>query len=234
VTGPGGSERGHTTLGWEQYSAKWEALHFGAELRRSGPVVRLWLRLAYAVAALLVAVRVGPGTVTAAGVVLSAGVPIAAVLGGWWLVAAAALVVLAAIADSADGAVAVITGATSRRGSFYDAVADRLTEALWLLGLWLVGASGLLVVGCGALAWLHEYARARAIVAGMAGVGTITVAERPTRVIAVVAAFLVSGLVWPVDPQLAPGASTIVLAVWFVLGLLGAARLDRAIRTALR
>ena len=53
---------------------------------------------------------------------------------------------LAAVADSVDGAVAVVTGRTTRLGYVYDSVADRLGEVAWLLAFWLVGAPGGLVV----------------------------------------------------------------------------------------
>ena len=146
---------------------------------------------------------------------------------------AAALVLLSALADTADGAVAVITSRTTRLGSFYDSLADRVGEAR---GCWRCGCSarpGSLVVVCGALAWLHEYARARATVVGMAGIGVITVAERPTRVALVIVALTLGGFSWIINPHLTPGTITVVVAVWVVLALLGAARLSSAIHAGL-
>ena len=175
-----------------------------------------------------------PGAVTLLGLLLSIAVPVAAVYRGGWLFAAAALVLVAALADSADGAVAVMTDRTSRLGAFDDSVADRLSEAAWLLALWLVGGQGLLVAGCGALAWLHEYIRARSIVSGMTGIGLITTGERPTRVIVTFASLAVGGVAWIIDPDLTPGAVTVVLAMWGVLGLIGTTRLLAAIRATLR
>ena len=64
--------------------------------------------------------------------------------------AGAALVIVSAFADSADSGVAVLCGASTGRGSFYDSVADRCSEIAWLVALWLLGAPGLLVVACGA------------------------------------------------------------------------------------
>jgi len=221
-------------LSWDEYSARWATLHLGMDPRRSSTLARTWLRFGYLVGRLLAAIGVRPGAVTMAGVVVSAAVPVVALFRGAWLFAAAGLVFVAALADSADGAVAVITDRTSRLGSFYDSVADRLSEAAWLLSMWLLGAPGWLVTVCGALAWLHEYARARAAVAGMTGIGAITVAERPTRVILVITALGLGGLAWFINPHLAPGAVTVVVSVWVVVGLLGAARLTGAIRTALR
>ncbi len=221
-------------LGWDGYSAGWSSLHLGVDPRRSTPFVQAWLRLAYVTGRGLAALRVPPGSVTVAGAVIAVAVPVVVVFRGWWLVAAAGLVLLSALADSADGAVAVITGQTSRLGSFDDSIADRLAEAAWLLALWLVGGHGLVVAACGAVTWLHEYVRSRSAAAGSGGVGVVTVAERPTRVIAVVAALGLGAVAWAVNPELTPGAVTIVLAIWLLLGLLGLVRLTGAVRTALR
>jgi len=168
------------------------------------------------------------------GLVLSAAVPVVVLLGDWWLFVAAALVLASAVADSADGAVAVLTSRTTRLGAFTDAVADRLSEAAWLLALWLAGVPGILVAVCLALCYLHEYARARAAAAGMVGVGVVSVAERPVRVILTVVALVLGGAASPVSARLAAGVMTIVVAVWVLLGLLGGARLLTAIRAGLR
>jgi phosphatidylglycerophosphate synthase len=150
------------------------------------------------------------------------------------LLLAAALVIAAALADSADSGVAVLSGRTSGLGSFYDALADRCGEVAWLVALWLVGGPGALVAACGALTLLHEYARSRATLAGMPGVGASTVAERSTRVLAVVAALVLGAVAGVVSDRLAAGVVTVALAVWLVLALLGASRLFGAIRAMLR
>jgi CDP-diacylglycerol--glycerol-3-phosphate 3-phosphatidyltransferase len=172
--------------------------------------------------------------VTFAGLVCSLAVPLVVLPRGLWLLAGAVLVVLSALADSADGGVAIITGRTSQFGSFVDAMADRVSEAAWLVALYLLGAPGFLVVACGALAWLHEYARARGALSGMPGLGAVTVAERPVRVIIVAVALALGGVLWNVSTRLAPGIITIAVAVWLGLGVLGAARLWGAIRESLR
>jgi CDP-diacylglycerol--glycerol-3-phosphate 3-phosphatidyltransferase len=174
------------------------------------------------------------GTVTALGLLLSIAVPFVVLPRGLWLFAGAGLVFLAGLADSSDGAVAILSTGSSRLGTFYDSMADRLSEAAWLMALWLLGAPGVLVAFCGAQAWLHEYARARAALSGMPGVGVITAAERPTRVLLVIAALVAGGAVWPINDRLTPGVITIALSIWAVLGLLGAAKLAGAIRSSLR
>jgi CDP-diacylglycerol--glycerol-3-phosphate 3-phosphatidyltransferase len=222
------------TLTWDGYAAGWAALHLGVDPRRSSVWVRCWLRMSYVVGRGLARIRVRPGAVTAVGLLLAAAVPVAAVFRGWYLFAAAGLTLLSAVADSADGAVAVISSRTTRIGAFDDSLADRFSEAAWLLGLWLVGAHGLLVAGCGALSWLHEYVRARATACGLTRITVVTTAERPTRVIAVVAAFVLGGLTFAVSPGLTPGVVTVVLALWALLGALGLIRLIRVVRAALR
>lgn len=197
-------------------------------------MVRSWLRGSYLTARVLVRSGLAAGTVTALGLIASLAVPFVVLPRGAWLFAGAGLVFLAGLADSSDGAVAILSTGTSRLGTFYDSMADRLSEAAWLIALWLLGAPGILVVFCGGQAWLHEYARARAALSGMPGIGAVTVAERPTRVLLVIAALAVGGAVWPISHRLTPGVITIALSVWAVLGLLGAARLGGAIRSSLR
>jgi CDP-diacylglycerol--glycerol-3-phosphate 3-phosphatidyltransferase len=97
-----------------------------------------------------------------------------------------------------------------------------------------MGAPGWLVVVCGGLTWLHEYVRARAAVAGMTGVGVVTIAERPARVILTAAALALGGVAWLINPYLTPGTVTVVVAVWIVVGLLGLTRLVAVVRAALR
>ena len=96
---------------------------------------------------------------------------------------AAVLVVLSGLADSLDGAVAVMTGRSSRWGALLDSVVDRISDGLYLLAFWLVGAPVWLCVAAGCAVFLLEYARARAGAVGLEDVGVITVGERPTRII---------------------------------------------------
>lgn len=207
---------------WDEYATGWRELHGGYDPRIGPPFVRWWLLFAYTVGRVVARRGITPTTVTVAGVVLSAGVP---ALARPVPVLAAAVVLLSAVADGLDGAVAVLADRVSRLGGVYDALADRVSEACWLLALWLVGAPGWLVVAAGGLAWLHEYLRARAAAAGMAEVGVVTVAERPTRVI-----LAVLGLV----AALAGGAAvTVVAGVWVALGLAGFGQLLRAVRRSL-
>jgi phosphatidylglycerophosphate synthase len=221
-------------LTWTEYAERWAALHGGVDPRGLSRLARSWLRIAYAVGRALAPTGMCPGAVTLVGLTLSLAVVVVAPMRGIWLFAAAGLVLLAALADTVDGSVAVIGSRATRLGAFYDAVADRLGEAAWLLALWLLGVPGWLVVVCGGLTWLHEYMRARATVAGMAEVGVGAVGERPTRVVLTAAALALGGAAWLINPYLTPGTVTVVVAVWIVAGLLGVARLATFVRTALR
>jgi CDP-diacylglycerol--glycerol-3-phosphate 3-phosphatidyltransferase len=220
-------------LSWDEYSARWSSLHGGVDPRKSSAYIGGWLRIAYGTGRVLAGTGISPAGVTALGLVFGLAVPFVVLPGGVWLFAAAALVFLSALADSADGAVAIISGHTSRIGAFYDAMADRVTEAAWLVALWLLGVPGVLVAFCAGLVYLHEYARARAALSGMPGVGVVTVAERPTRVLMVIVALVLGGALWPINERLTPGLITVVVGVWAGLGLLGLTRLLGAIRLSL-
>jgi CDP-diacylglycerol--glycerol-3-phosphate 3-phosphatidyltransferase len=210
---------------WDEYTAAWSRLHGGYDLSRASSLVRGWLLVAYRTGSWLGGKRVGPSTVTTAGLVVSLAVPAAVLLGPGGLLLAALLVLVAAFADALDGAVAVVTGRASRRGYVYDSVADRVSEAAWLVAFWLAGVPGWLVVAAGAVSWLQEYARARAAAAGMNEIGVVTVSERPTRVLTSLFGLL-SGFFVGWGPAVAIGA-------WLALGIVGAGQIGRTIRSEL-
>jgi phosphatidylglycerophosphate synthase len=221
-------------VGWDDYATRWAGLHGGFDPRTASPLVRGWLRLAYRVARLLSAVRLGPDPVTAGGVLLACLVPVIVPFGHGWPVAAGVIVVAGALADTVDGALALVSGRGSALGQVYDSAADRLTEAAWLAGLWLLGTPGWLVAACGAVSWLHEYVRARATVAGMREVGTVTVAERPTRVLLAAFGLAAAGFTGWLVPEAAAGSATAASAIWLLLGVVGLLQLTAAVRRALR
>ena len=212
---------------WEQYAVAWSALHGGFDPRAASPVVRGWVRLAYRGGSLLARLGAGPTAVTAAGLLLCAGVPFVPLLAG------AVLVLLASFADALDGAVAVVAGRTSRLGFVYDSVADRLGELAWLAAFWVAGAPGWLVVAGLAVSWLHEYVRARAAAGGMTGLGVVTVGERPTRVSVAISGLLIGGVAGLVHPGWDETVVVVAVIVWVALGLIGLAQLLTAVRRAL-
>ncbi|MGC5018138.1 CDP-alcohol phosphatidyltransferase family protein [Micromonospora sp. DT47] len=222
-----------TQLKWDDYATAWARLHGGFDPRAAAPVVRAWLRSAYHVGYVLGRLRVAPTAVTVAGVLLCFCVPLFAVRSETGPIVGALFVLLASVADSVDGAVAVTTNRTTRLGYVYDSVADRLGEIAWLVAFWLVGAPGALVVAGGALSWLHEFVRARAVAAGMREIGAVTVGERPTRVCVALVGLLLAGLTGLIDPDLAAGTVTMATAVWVLLAGFGLGQLLSTVRRAL-
>ncbi|MBB5115283.1 CDP-alcohol phosphatidyltransferase family protein [Micromonospora chalcea] len=222
-----------TQLNWDQYATAWARLHGGFDPRTAAPVVRAWLRFAYHVGYVLGRLRVGPTPVTVFGVLLCFCVPLFVERPGDGPFLGALFVLLAAVADSVDGAVAVATGRTTRLGYVYDSVADRLGEVAWLIAFWLLGAPGALVAAAGGLSWLHEYVRARAVSAGMREIGAVTVGERPTRVSVALVGLLVAGLTGLIDADLTAGTITMATTVWVLLAGFGLGQLLSAVRRAL-
>jgi CDP-diacylglycerol--glycerol-3-phosphate 3-phosphatidyltransferase len=225
---------GRRRLSWDEYASTWAGLHGGFDPRRASPSVSGWLRMAYRVGGLLGRLRVAPGAVTLAGLLLAFGVPVLAGRDRTGPLLAAVLVLLGAVADSVDGAVAVVTGRNSRLGYIYDSLADRIAEACWLTGFWLVGAPGPLVAALGGVTWLHEQLRIRAISAGMTQISAVTIGERPTRVLVALIGLLLAGMSGLIEPDLAAGTMTVVAAVWGLLAFFGLGQMFSAVRAALR
>lgn len=216
-------------LSREVYFDRWAGLHGGYDPRGSW-WARTWLAGTYAVARPLAVAGVPPDLLTFAGLAVSAGGVAACLPGGAWPVLAGAIVVLSGLADSLDGAVAVLSDRTTRWGHVLDSVVDRASDLLYVVALAVVGAPGWLCAVGGALALLQEYARARAGVAGMSEVGVITLWERPTR-IAVTALFLVGAGLY-VDAAAAWASAG--AAAWATLGAVGLGQLLVVVRRRLR
>jgi CDP-diacylglycerol--glycerol-3-phosphate 3-phosphatidyltransferase len=213
-------------LDWPGYCSRWSATHGGYDPREAPALVRGWLRLGHALGAALIRAGVrSPNAVTSIGLLSSACVPPVALLpaGPFW---AALLVLFSAFADTIDGVLAVIAGRATRLGQVYDSAADRLAEAAWLVAFALLGAPLWLAVTAGGVMWLHEYVRARASVAGMTDIGTVTIAERPTRILLSIFGLLAT----LVDHRAAP----VTLAIALLLALIGFGQLLRAVHRALR
>jgi CDP-diacylglycerol--glycerol-3-phosphate 3-phosphatidyltransferase len=202
------------------YLERWAPLHGGYEPAAASLAGR-WLSLAYVLARPLAARGVSPHALTAWGVLVSAAVAVVAAPGGRWPLAAVAIVVLAGLLDNLDGAVAILSGRTTRWGFVLDSLADRLSDAAYLLPLWFLGAPGPLCVAGGSLMVLQEYARARAGNAGMREVGVVTVWERPTRVVLTAFLLLACGLL----PAHADLLATLGATAWVVLGAVGLSQL---------
>lgn len=214
-------------LSRESYLQQWSQLHGGYD-PRSNALVRWWLFMTYEVARLPVRARLSPDLLTAFAVLVSFAAGALAWLGGHWLLLAAVFVVVSGLLDNLDGAVAVLTGRSTRWGYVLDSTADRVSDLAYLAALWLAGAPAGVCVAGGALMFLLEFVRARAGAAGMSEVGVITVWERPTRVI-VTAAFLFCAGVFADDVWASLGA-----AAWVGLGVVGLGQLLVVVRRTLR
>jgi CDP-diacylglycerol--glycerol-3-phosphate 3-phosphatidyltransferase len=215
-------------LGVEGYLARWQDLH-GTDPRASR-LVHAWLRGSYVAARPLARWGVTPNALTAVGVLLAVGVVPLAAAGGHWPLLAVPVVVGSGLVDSLDGAVAVLSGRASRWGALADALADRVSDCAYLVALWLLGAPGWLVVAAGALTFLHEYARARAGGLGLADAATITVAERPTRVVGATMFLLAAGAY----PSASVTWTSVGAAFGVVVGVVGLLQLLPTLRRRLR
>jgi phosphatidylglycerophosphate synthase len=213
-------------LSRDDYLQQWSELHGGYD-PRSNTLVRWWLSVTYAVARLPARARVPPDLLTALGVLVSIGAAALAGLDGRWPILAAAVVAVSGLLDNLDGAVAVLTGRSTRWGYVLDSAADRVSDLAYVTALWLAGAPAQLCVVGGALMFLQEFVRARAGAAGMSEVGVVTVWERPTRVIVTASFLFCTGLfldrLWPL----------LGAAVWVGLGVVGLGQLVIVVRRRL-
>ncbi|MGR7028008.1 CDP-alcohol phosphatidyltransferase family protein [Geodermatophilus sp. URMC 62] len=224
-------------LSREEYLAEWSRWHGGTDPADSR-LVHGWLSLAYALARSVAWLPPLAATLLGLLVALAAIGPAAA--RGAWLVAAGLLVGLSGLLDSLDGALALAGGRASRRGYVLDSAVDRLTEAAYALALWVAGAPGWLAALFGALCWLPDYLRARAGQAGVAETGSISVWERPTRVVMTALTLGGAGIVAATGlgelagvPDAPAGVVTAGAAVGAVLGGVGTAQLGFSLRRAL-
>ncbi|WP_299058254.1 CDP-alcohol phosphatidyltransferase family protein [uncultured Nocardioides sp.] len=219
----------------------WSRRHGGVDPTTSAWVSG-WVRLSHGIARPLAARGVSPDVVSAAGVLLTALVPLVCLLGDGWVMLGVPLVVASGLADGVDGALAALLGRSSAWGKLVDAVADRLGDLLLVLALLALGAPGWVCAAYAVGLLLHELLRAVAQAAGMVGPGAVTVGERPTRVVVGGMGVLLAGVEWAaralgvsVLPDLDAAALAGVVAVTgVVLTLVGLAQLAPAVRRALQ
>jgi phosphatidylglycerophosphate synthase len=184
-----------TPSGFEAYAAGWREVHLLGEGEQPGGRVTGWyLRVPYAVGGPLARVGVDPDLVTLAALWVALVAGWTATLGPGWTAVAGALTLVAGIADSVDGAVAVLQGRTSAFGFVWDSTADRLADLALIAGPVVLVATqaapgwGAAAVAAGTAAagllLLLEYVRARAQAGQVAAAWSLaTPGERPTRVI---------------------------------------------------
>jgi phosphatidylglycerophosphate synthase len=159
--------------------------------------------------------RVPPTAITMAGAVLAVD---AALFADRLPLATVGLILASALCDGLDGAVAVVSGRATRVGAAADALADRIADCAFAVAVWRCGAPWWLAGAAGALSLVHELSRT--LLGGRLRT-TITVAERPTRVICAAlaaASAAVSDASWP---------PTVCAGVWVGAALIGLGQLAR-------
>lgn len=134
---------------------------------------------------------VGLGMAVCASIAIGAGALRAGVL----------LLAACALPDALDGAVAKASGTASPRGSFFDSVADRVTDALLLGGVaWYLSGDGgriaLLPMALLGASMLISYERAKAESLGFSARGGIM--ERAERTVALGLGLLFDSLLVPI------------------------------------
>jgi CDP-diacylglycerol--glycerol-3-phosphate 3-phosphatidyltransferase len=161
----------------EEFFATWSKLHLDADIKG---IVKGWLSISYVIARGLSALRITPNVLTLLGVLTAT-----AALFYPYSVVALVFLVLSLICDGVDGSVAIVSGKVSKFGATLDAIADRITEALWFIALYQWGIAPEICLGLFALALTQEYARARMASLGFHEIGVVTIAERPVRASAI-------------------------------------------------
>jgi len=169
----------------EEFFARWSQLHLGAEIKG---IVKGWLSISYVIARGLNTLRITPNVLTLLGVLTAT-----AALFYPYSVVALVFLVLSLICDGVDGSVAIVSSKVSKFGATLDAIADRITEALWFFTLYQWGIAPEICLALFALALTQEYARARMASLGFHEIGVVTIAERPVRASAI-AIFMVLDL----------------------------------------
>jgi phosphatidylglycerophosphate synthase len=219
----------------------------GEGVQPGGRLAAAYLRLPHALGAPLARAGVDPDLATLAALWVALVAGWTATLGPGWAAAAGALTLLAGLADSVDGAVAVMQGRTSAFGFVWDSTADRLADLALIAGPVVLVATEAdppwpavaLAAGTAAagLALLLEYVRARAQAGQVAAAWSlVTPGERPTRVIVLGLAGLAVGAAQLGGGSLAGAALDagypLALAVLAVLEAAGSVQLLLAARHA--
>jgi phosphatidylglycerophosphate synthase len=230
------------------YQAGWREAHLLAEgAQPGGRLAAAYLRVPYVVGAPLARAGVDPNLITLLALWVALGAGWVATLGPGWAAGAGALTLLAGVADSVDGVVAVLQGRASAFGFVWDSTADRLADLAVIAGpVALVAteadppwagaavASGAAAAG---LLLLLEYTRARAQAGQVAAAWSLaTPGERPTRVILLGLAGLGVGAAQLAGDGLAGAALDLgyplALGVLAVLEAVGCVQLLLAVRHA--
>jgi phosphatidylglycerophosphate synthase len=161
------------------FRKRWSELHGGVEIQG---VIKGWLTISFAIARVLNFFRITPNIVTTVGLLASVLIYFTS-----YTSQLIALVIFSLICDGVDGSLAIYGDRTSKFGELYDSIADRLSEAFWLMGATFVGVPVRWAIAIWVLGATQEYARARLASLGYTEIGVVTPTERPVRAIFVIA-----------------------------------------------
>lgn len=211
------------------YYEQWSALHGGYDPRAASFWVRFWLTLVYRIARPLARRGVQPDVITLSSLWFAFAVFVPAAEGGYWPILAGWVLVASGLFDTLDGCVAVLEKRTTKWGYVLDSLVDRLNDVVYLAAVVSVGAPLELAIAVGVGFFLLEYVRARAGNAGGDEVGTVTVGERPMRVIFLSASIHFGGVF--VDD--APTVATVGMSVMAAFTVVALVQLVSAVRRQL-
>jgi CDP-diacylglycerol--glycerol-3-phosphate 3-phosphatidyltransferase len=166
-------------ISYKEFTSRWSELHGGAEIQGA---VAVWLRISYVVVRPLAALRFTPNTLTVLGLLAAA-----SMMWAEYLYQVLLLLLFSLICDGLDGSLAIYRNKVTRLGGLYDSVADRISEAFWLISTTWMGVPAGWAIAIWIIAATQEYARARLSSLGYSEVGVVTPTERPVRAIFVAA-----------------------------------------------
>jgi len=208
----------HEITDQQGYYDQWSRLHGGYDPRAASFWVRFWLTLVYRIARSLARRGVQPDVITLSSLWFALAVFVPASQGGYWPILAGWVLVASGLFDTLDGCVAVLEKRTTKWGYVLDSLVDRLNDVIYLAAVVSVGAPLQLAIAVGVGFFLLEYVRARAGNAGGDEVGTITVGERPMRVIFLSASILFGG-VFVADAETVATVGMAVMAAFTAVAL---------------
>lgn len=180
-----------------EFNRTWSDLHGGVEVQGA---ISAWLKISYWIARGLSLLRVTPNFITTIGLLASV-----TIYFSWYSSQLIALVIFSLICDGVDGSLAIYRGRISKFGELYDSLADRISEAFWLMGATFVGVPVRWAIAIWVLGATQEYARARLASLGYREIGVVTPTERPVRAIFVVAVTVLFTLGYDIATQVAIG-----------------------------
>ncbi|MEY4734965.1 MAG: hypothetical protein RL428_300 [Actinomycetota bacterium] len=180
-----------------EFRKRWSDLHGGVEIQG---VIKLWLNISFGIARTLNFFRITPNVVTTLGLISAVLIYFTS-----YTSQLIALVLFSLICDGVDGSLAIYGDRASKFGELYDSVADRISEAFWLMGATFVGVPVRWAIAIWVLAATQEYARARLASLGYTEIGVVTPAERPVRAIFVIAVTITFWFGYDIGTQIAIG-----------------------------